>query len=69
LDEAGRLLLNRESAVAEAMNAARAIMRAPADSAVADAWRGWQIEVVDEQGEPVLVLPFRSAVSTTATSE
>ena len=51
------------------MYAARAIMRTSADTAVAEAWRGWQIEVVDEQGKPVLVLPFRSAVVNVTASE
>ncbi len=59
------LLPDRESAVREAMEAARSIMRTPADATVGEAWRGWQIEVMDEQGEPVLILPFRSALLTT----
>ncbi len=62
LDEAGMLLPDRAAAVREAMQAARAVMRTPTDSAAADAWRGWQIEVVDDEGVPVLVLPFRSAL-------
>jgi hypothetical protein len=61
-DEAGMLLPDRESAIRAAFDAARSIMRTPTDAAMADAWRGWQIEVVDEHGTPVLVLPFRSAL-------
>ncbi len=63
LDGAGRLLPNRGAAIREALEAARAIMRTPADSTVAEAWRGWQSEVIDDEGIPVLVLPFRSALS------
>ena len=37
-------------------------MRTPPGAAAAEAWRGWQIEVVDDGGTPVLVLPFRSAL-------
>jgi hypothetical protein len=62
LDEAGILLPDRSSAVREALHAARAIMRTPSDVAVADAWRGWQMEVVDDEGTPILILPFRSAL-------
>lgn len=69
LDEAGILLPDRESAVREAMEAARSIMRTPADATVTEAWRGWQIEVVDDQGTPILVLPFRSALLTTPQGE
>ncbi len=69
LDGAGMLLPNRESAVREAMEAARSIMRTPADTTVERAWRGWQIEVVDDQGTPILVLPFRSALLTTPQAE
>ncbi len=61
-DEAGILLPSREAAVREALKAARALMRTPADRPVAEAWRGWQMEVVDEEGAPVLILPFRSAI-------
>ncbi len=61
-DEAGMLLPDRENAIRAAFDAARSIMRTATDTARAEAWRGWQIEVVDEQGTPVLVLPFRSAL-------
>ena len=61
-DEAGMLLPTRENAIRAAFDAARSIMRTPTDAAAADAWRGWQIEVVDDGGTPVLVLPFRSAL-------
>jgi hypothetical protein len=62
LDEAGILLPDRSSAVREALHAARTIMRTPSDSTAAEAWRGWQMEVVDDEGTPVLILPFRSAL-------
>ena len=61
-DEAGMLLPDRESAIRAAFDAARSIMRTPTDAAAAEAWRGWQIEVVDDQDTPVLVLPLGSAL-------
>lgn len=61
-DEAGMLLPDRENAIRAAFDAARSIMRTPTDTARAEAWRGWQIEVVDDQDTPVLVLPLRSAL-------
>jgi hypothetical protein len=56
------LLPDRENAIRAAFDAARSIMRTPTDTARAEAWRGWQIEVVDDQDTPVLVLPLRSAL-------
>ena len=57
-DQAGSLLANEAEAIAEALRAARLLMQSSSD-APSD-WRGWTLQVTDESGTVLFVLPFSS---------
>ncbi|KFG70928.1 hypothetical protein [Microvirga sp. BSC39] len=62
LDQIGFLLPDHATAGREALRAVRQIMRGPPPDEYRS-WKGWQIEVEDDQGTSVLVLPFSSVLA------